>query len=414
MEGGDALPDVAVAQAMHRSRGRLLSCLIGQVGDFQLAEDCLQEAALSAVTHWARTGAPASPEAWLLKAARRKAIDRFRRDRLLAERKGEYALLLEQDEMEIAEDKQEIPDERLRLIFTCCHPALDPKTRVALTLNTLCGLTTQEVARAYLDSREAMAQRLVRAKRKIRQARIPYSVPDADQWPERLATVLEVAYLIFNEGYSAMQGEDYVRPALSAEAIRIARLLDRLRPGESEIEGLLALMLLHESRSPARMDASGAMIPLDAQDRTLWDRSLIAEGDALVVRALRRGRPGAFALQAAISAVHASAARFEDTDWAQIVLLYRELAARSANPVVLLNMAVAQSYVQGVEAALVRVRALSVRLERYQPYHACLADLWRRAGNVEAAERSYRRAIDLSANEPERRLLATRLAALAG
>ncbi|HMQ57619.1 MAG TPA: sigma-70 family RNA polymerase sigma factor, partial [Rhizobiaceae bacterium] len=392
--------------------GRLTPASPRLFGDLGLAEDCLQDAAEAALRHWARNGVPASPAGWLLQVARRKAIDRIRREKIALRHEQELERLLELDQNATAAEPEEIPDERLRLIFTCCHPALDRRSATALTLRMLGGLTTAEIARAFLDAPETLAQRLVRAKAKIRAAHIPFETPGPEAWPERLAAVLDVVYLVYNEGHAAMHGAAYTRPDLCNEAIRLARLLNSLKPGQAEIEGLLALLLLTESRHKARLRPDGALVPLEAQDRSLWDRILIAEGEALVVQALKRGRPGAFVLQAAVAAVHAMAASFEATDWMQIVLLYDELERASANPVFALNQAVALSYADTVDAALLRLATIGDRLDGYQPFHACLADLHRRDGNQREAASAYRRAIAMTDNEAERRFLAERLAAL--
>lgn len=411
--GKEETPAAAfVAQLVRESQGYLLAGLIRQLRDIALAEDCLQEAIASALVHWRRNGIPRSPQGWLLQTARRKAIDRFRRVKAFAARSAEYAIMLEQDENTGPEDPPDIADDRLRLIFTCCHPALDRRSSVALTLRLLCGLTVAEIARAFLDTPETVAQRIVRAKRKIKAAGIPYETPGPGLWDERLDAVLHVVYLVFNEGYATSGGDSHIRPLLSGEAIRLARILNTLRPGEGEIEGLLALMLLHDSRRRARLGADGALVPLESQQRRLWDRALIAEGEALVVQALRRGGPGPFRLQAAISAVHAGAVSFEATDWPQIVLLYRELAQLSGNPVIAVNMAVALSYAQGVAPALEMMVKVGGCLHAYQPFHACIADLHRRAGNWPEAAQAYRTAMDLTENEAERRFLGARLASL--
>ncbi len=389
--------------------GRLLSSLIGILRDFQLAEDSLQDALEAALEHWTRSGLPQSPVGWLLQTARRKAIDRIRRHRNFEKKSAEYALLIDVEQLSAdAIDDSAIPDERLQLIFTCCHPALDEKTRIALTLRTLGGLTTVAIARAFLDSEEAMAQRLVRAKDKIKKAGIPYLVPDGETWPERLGSVLGVLYLIFNEGYAATSGDTQVRRSLCDEAIRLARILLRLRPDEPEIMGLLALMLLHDSRSNARIDADGRMVPLEHQNRALWSRSHMAEGAALVEQALRRGQLGPYQLQAAISAVHAEAASMAETDWPQIIGLYDWLDRLRPNPVVRLNRAAAVSYATSPSAALAELDALRPALERYQPFHATLADCLRRVGRHDEAAVAYDRAIALSNNPLERAFLSER------
>jgi RNA polymerase sigma-70 factor, ECF subfamily len=392
--------------------GRLLAVLIRDLRDFQLAEDCLQDALESAFIHWSRSGPPSSPPAWLLQTARRKAIDRIRRMKNFEKKAVEYGYLIEMDQDAAGEDAPAIPDERLRLIFTCCHPALDQKTRVALTLRTLCGLTTTEIARAFVDKEDAMAQRLVRARHKIDKAGIPYEVPEPDAWDGRLSSVLSVIYLVFNEGYSATSGQQLLRADLCNEAIRLARLLMLLRPGEPEIEGLTALMLLNHSRRAARLARDGAFVPLEFHDRKLWDRAQIGEGMALLEGALVRGRPGIYQLQAAISAVHAEAASHEGTRWAEIALLYERLHALSPNPVFLLNRAVALSFRGNPQAGLDALIELRESLGAYQPFHAARADFLRRLGRGDEAREAYQAAISLSGNAEERAFLAGRLASM--
>ena len=395
----------AVELAAREHFGRLLAVLIKDLRDFQLAEDCLQDALESAFVHWSRSGLPSSAPAWLLQTARRKAIDRIRRMKNFDKKALEYGYLIELDQDAAAEDAAAIPDERLRLILTCCHPALDQKTSVALTLRTLCGLTTTEIARAFVDGEDAMAQRLVRARHKIDRAGIPYEAPEPDAWDERLGSVLAVIYLVFNEGYAATSGQQLLRTDLCDEAIRLARLLMLLRPGEPEIEGLAALMLLNHSRRAARLAKDGAFVPLEFHDRWLWDRAQAAEGIALLDGALARRRPGIYQLQAAISAVHAEAASHEGTRWPEIALLYERLHALSPNPVFLLNRAVALSYPGSPQAGLDALRALQSGLETYQPFHAAQADFLRRLGRVEDARGAYETAIYLSGNAEERAFL---------
>lgn len=397
-----------LAAIMRADWGRLLAVLIGDLRDFQLAEDCLSDAFTSALEHWPR-GLPSNPRGWLLQVARRKAIDRIRRAKTRVRSRPDLAYLMALDAEELA-PAHEIPDDRLRLIFTACHPALAPKTRIALTLRTLCGLATPEIARAFLDKPATMAQRLARARTKIARAAIPYAVPEPSAWDERLASVLTVIYLIFNEGYSASAGEAPVRHTLCDEATRLARALDALRPGEPEILGLLALLLLNHARSPARLDATGAAVPLEEQDRTRWDQALAREGLELVETALRRGRPGPFQLQAAISAIHVEAASFEETRWDEIALIYERLLELTPNPVVALNRAVALSFAVGPGAGLA---SLPSGLEDYQPYHAARADMLRRAGRVRPARAAYDRALALTGNDGDRALLERRRDALA-
>ena len=393
--------------------GKLLSCLISYLGDFQLAEDALQDALESALIHWQRNGLPRSPAGWLLQTARRKAIDRIRRVKNFKSKQSQYLHMLEMDrEDAVNEATQNIPDERLRLIFTCCHPALEEKSRIALTLRTLGGLTTEEIARAFLDSENAMAQRLVRAKRKIKAAAIPYIVPDADQWGERLETVLDVLYLIFNEGYFSGVGENHIRAELSNEAIRLAGILLQLKPGEPEVEGLLALMLLHDSRREAREGEDGFMVALDKQDRKLWDRVKIAEGLGYLNLALNKSQPGAYQIQAAISAIHAEAATADKTGWREIVLLYDELYKFQPNPVVLLNRCVAISYASGPQTALQLLNELAPPLINYQPFYAAKADLLRRSGDEKPARAAYAKAIEMATESKTRRFLKRQLATM--
>jgi RNA polymerase sigma-70 factor (ECF subfamily) len=412
-------PAAALARAFRDERSRVLATLIRQVGgDFQLAEDAVQDAFLQAVTSWDRDGVPANPGGWLMVAARRRAIDRLRRDRSVADRAERLAELtrLDTDESEMADDESALEDDRLRLIFTCCHPALEPPVRVALTLRTLGGLSTREIARAFLVSEPAMGKRIVRAKRKIADAGIPYRVPPDEELPDRLQSVLSVVYLIFNEGYAASEGRRLVRDELCAEAIRLGRLLCTLMPDDAEVLGLTALMLLHDSRRGARVDASGSYAALDEQDRSRWDEDRIAEGVETLERALRMRRPGKYQLQAAIAALHLEASGAEDTDWRQIAQLYDALAKLSPSPVVEVNRAAAVGFADGPEAGLALLEPLlaDARLERYQPVHAAHAELLRRAGALDAADDAYRRAIELSANAVERAELERRRGGLRG
>jgi RNA polymerase sigma-70 factor (ECF subfamily) len=394
--------------------GRILSALISALGDFDLAEEALQEAFSFAVVEWARE-TPRNPRAWLYTTAKHKAIDTIRRRANFAEKQTELVVwegLRTTGAAEIEEDST-VPDERLRLIFTCCHPALPPEAQVALTLRTLCGLTTEEIARAFLLPTATIAQRLVRAKNKIRKAGIPYRVPSAPDVSERLSVVMAVVYLVFNEGYSAALGDTLVRHELCAEAIRMARLLHALLPEpDSELDALLALMLLHDSRRNARENADGELVLLADQDRACWNRPQIDEGCALVQSVFQRGPIGPYAIEAAIAALHASAFRAEETDWRQISALYGRLFALHRSPVIALNHAAAMSMAEGPEAALPLVDALKSSLEDYHLWHATRADLLRRLGRKTEAVRAYQRALELAQNDVERRFLSRRLAEL--
>lgn len=402
----------AIDRIARQDGGRLLSSLVGSLRDFQLAEDSLQDALESALVHWSRNGLPAAPNAWLMQVARRKAIDRLRRSANFRAKSAEIAHLAELESASpVAEEPDPIGDERLKLIFACCHPAIDRKTCVALTLRSVCGLKTEEIADAFLDRHDAMAQRLVRARDKIAKAGIAYEVPGPEGWTARLESVLAVIYLIFNEGYASGSGS-HIRVDLCEEAIRLGRVLMALRPDEPEIEGLLSLMLLHHARRAARIGEGGAILTLEMQDRRLWDRTAIAEGVALIEQALKRGCPGAYQLQAAIIAVHAEAQDFAETDWQQIALLYGELARTADNPVYELNRIVALSYVEGVAAALARLKPIAMALTQYQPFYAVQADLLVRDGQVDQAKLAYGRAIELSMSEAEKLFLAQRLEAL--
>jgi RNA polymerase sigma-70 factor, ECF subfamily len=393
---------------------RVLATLIRILGDFDLAEDALQDAFAAAVRSWPVDGVPRNPRAWLVSTGRFKAIDALRRRARFDAATGELVRRL-QESTPADPDDDAIEDDRLRLIFTCCHPALPQPARIALTLREVCGLTTEEIARAFLVPTATLAQRIVRAKAKIRDAGIPYRVPEPKELPQRLDGVLHVVYLVFNEGYYASHGEALARPDLSAEAIRLGRLILELAP-EPEVAGLLALMLLNESRRRARATPDGDLILLDHQDRSLWDRASIEEGIGLVEQALRSRRFGPYTLQAAIAAVHAEAPTPEETDWRQIVALYDVLARVEPSPVVELNRAVAMAMRDGPEAGLELVdRVLDGGdLDGYHLAHAARADLLRRLGRTDAAREAYTRALDLARQEPERRFLARRLAELEG
>lgn len=401
----------AIYQAESR---RVLATLIRLLGDFDRAEEALHDAVRAALEQWPRDGVPANPRAWLVSAGRFKAIDAMRRQKRFdpLESLGDPGDVPSTEPLAWT-DAESVEDDQLRLIFTCCHPALSSDAQVALTLREVCGLTTEEIARAFLTPAPTLAQRIVRAKGKIRTAKIPYQVPGRAELPDRLDAVLRVIYLVFNEGYAASSGASVVRHDLASEAIRLGRLLVELLP-EPEAMGLLALMLLHESRRAARMTADGDLVLLDDQDRQRWDRAQIDEGLALVDRALASRRIGPYVLQAAIGAVHADAKSAADTDWAEIVGLYDVLARVEPSPVVRLNRAVAVAMRDGPEAGLVLIDGLigQGELKDYRLLHAARADLCRRLGRTEDARRSYARALELTRQEPERRFLHRRLAEL--
>ena len=393
---------------LEADRARILSSLIRTCGgDFDLAEEALHDAVVAATTQWPRRGVPDAPDAWLLQTARHKAIDAIRHDQRKREKLdelGHTAELLQEEE-----ELTPIPYDMLRLIFTCCHPALSEEARLSLTLRTVVGLPTIEIARAFLVTEQTMAQRLVRAKKKIREAHIPYRVPERSEMPERLEAVLLVIYLVFNEGYSASSGEHVVRGELCAHAIHVGRVLSELMPEEGEVIGLLALMLLQDSRREARTDAEGDLVLLRDQDRSLWNRAQIDEG----LRLCRKGHGGqsigAYAIQAAIAAEHARAADTADTDWKEILRLYGELLRERPTSVVALNHAVATAMAYGAEEGLRLVDTLSEDLDGYGPFHAARADFCRTTGRLRDAEDAYRRAIALATNHPERRFLERRL-----
>ncbi|QIX51432.1 DUF6596 domain-containing protein [Rhodococcus sp. DMU1] len=410
--GAGARVDAAVEAVFREERGRLLAALVHRFGDLDLAEDVAAEAIEAALVHWPVRGVPAKPGAWLLTTARRKAVDRLRRDQVYAARLA----VLQVDSERAAPSRtpdagSEMPDERLQLFFTCAHPALPAEDRVALTLRCLAGLETPEVARAFLVPTATMAQRIVRAKKKIRQARIPFRVPDPDELPERLPGVLQVLYSVFTEGYVASSGPDLQRLDLAEESIRLVRILRRLLAGEREVTGLLALMLLIHARRAARTGPDGEIVLLADQDRARWDHALIAEGTALVPVALTGGPPGPYGVQAAIAALHDEAPDAASTDWPQIVALYDVLSALAPSPVVAVNRAVAVAMRDGPEAGLALLDALAdePRLRGYHPYSTARGELLHRLGRDDEAAVAYRRALEQAGTEPEREHLRRRL-----
>ncbi|WP_250035424.1 RNA polymerase sigma factor [Paractinoplanes maris] len=394
-----------IEQVFRAEYGRAVAVLIRHFGDIDIAEEAVQEAFATAVRRWPEDGIPPSPAGWIITTARNRAVDRLRREATRVER--ETASVRDAAAGQVIAEEADVEDERLRLIFTCCHPALAPAARVALTLRLLGGLTTGEIARAFLVPETTMGQRLSRAKGKIRDAGIPYRVPRDEELPDRLGAVLAVLYLIFNEGYAAGSGTALTRDDLAQEAIRLGRLLVALMPDEPEARGLLALMLLIEARRPARTTAGGDAVLLADQDRTLWNRELVTEGQRLLRDCLRRGRPGTYQLQATINAVHADAATAEGTDWAQILQIYDHLMAMTGGPVVALHRAVAVAEVHGPAEALTIVDGLE-GLERHHVWHAVRADLLRRLGREGEALTAYGKAVDLSGNAAERQLLERR------
>jgi RNA polymerase sigma-70 factor (ECF subfamily) len=409
-EGLSASPDLD--QLFRRESGRAVATLIRLLGDFDLAEEAVQEAFVVAMERWPSDGTPDNPSAWILTTARNRAIDRLRRNKRLAEKQRLLARDLEEAEEPVEMD--DFPDDRLRLIFTCCHPSLAPEARVALTLRSLGGLTTAEVARAFLVPEPTMAQRVVRAKRKIRDAGIPYVVPEAHELPDRLGSVLAVLYLVFNEGYSTSSGDSLVRRDLCAEAIRLGGVLAALMPDEAEVLGLVALMMLQDSRRDARVEPGGTMVLLEDQDRARWDRSQIAAGLALCERAVALAPAGRYAIQAAIAAEHARAARAPDTDWTRIAGLYGLLEGILATPVVRLNRAAAIAMAEGPEQGLALMDEVAAELDGYFPLHTARGDLLRRSGRSGDSASAYRRALELATNEVERAFVERRLEELSG
>ena len=405
-----------IERVLRAHQGRLIAALSTRFRDIGLAEDVLQDAVTAALNHWPKKGIPHNPQGWLFQTAKRKAIDRFRRQSTRRTKAGE---LTQQAELAQAiyenpePENQAIPDERLRLIFTCCHPAVPEVAHTALTLKTICGLSTEQISAAYLVPKSTVAQRIVRAKNKIKQARIPFTIPGPDLWPQRLQSVLSVIYLIFNAGYSNLT-PDKQAADLCAQAIHLGRILAKLLPQETEVGGLLSLMLLNHARRPARIANPEIYISLEDQNRTLWDNASIIAGQNLLLKTLTQGKPGSYQIQAAISAVHCQAATFADTDWPEITALYERLYAYEPTPVVLLNASVALSFGQSPAAGLASLAPITQdgTLDSYQPYHAAYADMLRRDGQHQHAKQAYQRAHDLSASSQEQRYLKNRMVKL--
>lgn len=397
---------MGVEAVFREEHGRAIAILVRRFGEIDLAEEAVQEAFLEALKRWPTQGPPPSPAGWIVTTARNRAIDRMRREALRTQRQLEAVRLHEEEDLVW----HEIGDDRLRLVFTCCHPALSPEAQVALTLRLIGGLTTTEIAKAFLTTETTMAQRLVRAKRKIKAANIPYRVPGASEMPERLRPVLRVVYLVFNEGFLATTGVDLVRDDLASEGIRLARILATLMPDEPEVLGLLALVLLTQARRPARTDEHGRLVRLGDQDRTLWDQGLIAEGHDLVRRCLRRGAPGLYQIQAAVAAVHTDAPSATDTDWSQIVALYDQLAQIDRSPVVALNRAIAVGELEGPDSALAALDLLDLR--GYHLFHAARGDLLARLGRRTEATEAFDTALRLTENRAEQDYLTARIRSL--
>ncbi len=402
----------AINQIVREEWGRILAALVASIGDLQLAEDVLQDALEQALTTWQKQGLPKSPSAWLITTARRRAIDKFRRDSRFAKLQPELTYLVElESQADNTDEEMIIPDKRLELIFTCCHPALEEKSRIALTLRTLGGLSTEEIAKAFLDKPKTMAQRLSRAKNKISLAGIPFKLPDDAHLQQRLSTVLSVIYFIFNEGYTASSGNRIVREDLAEEAIRLARIVHSLMPVQTEVAGLLALMLLHDSRRQTRMDHSGNMIPLAEQNRSKWSEAKIVEGTRLLKTTLAKQQVGPYQIQAAISAIHAESSDWESTDWRQISAFYELLYSLQPSAVVRVNQSIAVSYAHSIEDALTLLASVENEdaMLSYQPLYAARADLYQRLGKREEAIADLQQAIELSENSAQAEFLQTKL-----